>query len=645
MDEAKNLESNDGKSVREPFESKDSNDAVPHERKNVMSRLYSLFTNENPTDLNAEAVDPRYAKVLVKALDSKDPCYIKLRYFCQRIVVFKSFEIIISAVIIFNALTIGIQTDIKVGAKYYWWVHKLWGYKFTGVHDIPEAHGGIIQETHFVLFYIAEFLLRLLAFSYHVFLDPIIMCDLILIMLGIASVYLSSTGHVDPLKTFMVFRLLRLLKVAGMVKNFNNNTLWLLLRGLLTAVETSCYCLVLIAALCYMFAIISLEVLTLHKDLFDGPGKVIIDAQFPNLMISVLTLFQISTFDSAGAIYVPLSRNKPYVLVFFMIFMFVSGIAMMNLITAVIVENALENARNDKTMKAMKRREEFLKLIPKFRLMFQKLDMDQSGFLERHEFKDSCNVDPILFKELTEVMGVDEPMEIYDMLDFNNDGSISIDEFCSTLMKQCESKRPIVTQRVLQMAEKFPTLASDITEDMKEALRQQHDEPQDDQPDEHLVTSNLGESRKVGWKPSWECLPPDSSKRSELAAEVQITSPTTCTVMINTGDLAGASVQLQSPRSQMSLRVKIPNHAVVGQELHASLSPVSIRVGKSRPPPPRIKLSGGQTISPELELLMGRLTNIQNDLNKKVDQMEKNTLIEVNKLAIEVQKRKISSRI
>ena len=62
---------------------------------------------------------------------------------------------------------------------------------------------------------------------------------------------------------------------------------------------------------------------------------------------AIFTLFQIMTFDSWTRIARPIMRKQPWTLVYFLVFVAIGVFVLMNLVTAVIVENAFSIAKED----------------------------------------------------------------------------------------------------------------------------------------------------------------------------------------------------------------------------------------------------------------------------------------------------------
>ena len=82
-------------------------------------------------------------------------------------------------------------------------------------------------------------------------------------------------------------------------------TLWQLVRGLLSSAGTMFYTFVLVTLILYVAGIMALELITKQRHHFEEDEEALwlIDRHFPELGITMLTLVQFVTLDSAGAIH------------------------------------------------------------------------------------------------------------------------------------------------------------------------------------------------------------------------------------------------------------------------------------------------------------------------------------------------------
>merc|ERR1719161_781909 len=99
----------------------------------------------------------------------------------------------------------------------------------------------------------------------------------------------------------------------------------------------------------------------------DVDFKALVDEKFPDLFTIMLTLVAFVTCDSISAIYEPMIRVDWRLIFYFIPFILVVSIALMNLVTAVIVEAAIQQGKADREQK----QQELTKEFPHFADMFE----------------------------------------------------------------------------------------------------------------------------------------------------------------------------------------------------------------------------------------------------------------------------------
>merc|ERR1711874_153087 len=72
---------------------------------------------------------------------------------------------------------------------------------------------------------------------------------------------------------------------------------------------------------------------------------------FKGLNNSMMTLIQVLTWDSIGKTYRVLINKRPELAIFFGAFMLLGSISLMNLVTAIMVESSLRQAKEDQEAK------------------------------------------------------------------------------------------------------------------------------------------------------------------------------------------------------------------------------------------------------------------------------------------------------
>eukprot|EP00929_Paragymnodinium_shiwhaense_P080917 TRINITY_DN42247_c0_g1_i2.p1 TRINITY_DN42247_c0_g1~~TRINITY_DN42247_c0_g1_i2.p1 ORF type:complete len:557 (+),score=91.44 TRINITY_DN42247_c0_g1_i2:392-2062(+) len=335
------------------------------------------------------------------------------------------FDISVGLVILSNAITIGVETSVKSGGNpiplWLFWLEKFYLFVYT-----------------------FELVMRLYGFRLRAFDSSWVRFDCFLVVCGIVDEALQLTGLDDGgsgiLEKILLVRLLRLARLARLVRLMVRfRVLWLLVQGLLHSLNTLIWTFVIILILLYMFSILAMELVKPDENASERYND-IVHEYFSDLLNCLLTLLQGLTLDSMGNIYRPIILEKPYMFFYFMAFILIVSIALMNLITALMVESAMTQAQGDreanKAYMALKRK----KMIGELQILFRRLDADGSGLID---FDELMSADKDVKDRLWQLLQSNDPDElhhIFKTLDYDNSGAVGIDEFCEGLMRIQDGK-------------------------------------------------------------------------------------------------------------------------------------------------------------------------------------------------------------
>lgn len=140
--------------------------------------------------------------------------------------------------------------------------------------------------------------------------------------------------------------------------------------------------------------------------------------------------------------------RKMFELYFFFIILFVS-IALMNLVTAVLVEGALENASADKELEKLDLQEKLKSQMPRLLQIFKDIDKDGSGTLTMEEMA-MVPVD-VIPAELRSKARVSSMQEVFEMLDVDGGGELTREEFVDGLLNLFMQDVPVATIQTLRL--------------------------------------------------------------------------------------------------------------------------------------------------------------------------------------------------
>eukprot|EP00928_Gymnodinium_smaydae_P022252 TRINITY_DN1874_c0_g1_i1.p1 TRINITY_DN1874_c0_g1~~TRINITY_DN1874_c0_g1_i1.p1 ORF type:complete len:563 (+),score=81.22 TRINITY_DN1874_c0_g1_i1:124-1689(+) len=332
-----------------------------------------------------------------------------------------------------NAILIGIETELSLKGGDLTWIHLI--------------------EQFFLAFYTCEAVLKLFGRGLGAFKENWFRFDFVCIVLGhvtnVLSVYKTegTTAWWEQVMLIRVFRLLRLLRAFRMMKLFR--TMWTLVYGLFESMETIASTFGLLSVTLFMFACAGIDMITKDELLATHETTAeIVAFNFGDMGRTMLTLMQFVTCDSIASIYMPLVVLKPTLAVYFISALVFISISLMNLVTATLVEGALNTAQKmkmaeDKAVKLKMRR-----LLPTIVDVFRHVDVDGSGELTLEEME-HVHVKH-LPKEFKEKVSVENMKDMFDILDVDGTGKLSEMEFVEGLISIALMEVPLSTVQLLK---------------------------------------------------------------------------------------------------------------------------------------------------------------------------------------------------
>jgi voltage-gated sodium channel len=213
------------------------------------------------------------------------------------------FQRSIIAVIIFNGITLGLETSETFVANY----------------------GGALHAIDRVILaiFVGELALRLYAHRWRFFTDAWSIFDLLVVAISLAP----ASGSLSVLRALRILRAMRLISaVPGMKK---------VVGGLLSALPGMASIVMLLALVNYVGAVLATELY--------GPTA---PNHFGHLGRSLFTLFQVMTGEAWPEIANDVMDIHPTAWIFFVLYILVSTFVVLNLFTAVVV-SAMEPERRE----------------------------------------------------------------------------------------------------------------------------------------------------------------------------------------------------------------------------------------------------------------------------------------------------------
>lgn len=330
------------------------------------------------------------------------------------------FVMISGSAIVLNIFMIGIETD---------YMARHW-----------ESRPPIVfraLDTLFCMYFLIEILLRIVAYGAYFFCSWWNMFDLITVVLQLgeevtshlsenALLHLHGTlaqGHVGVVRVMRIFRLIRVMRFIRILSAFS--ALRMLVVSIIDSLRSLVWTLVLIFLAMFITSVYFTQIVTDHKLKHMGDRQLDED---DNLLIfygtldrTMLTLYQtISEGLHWDVAMEPLrSHCSPWMALVFSLYIAFVTFAMLNVITGVFVESAIQTANDDKKKV----------LMYQMRQLFLEADVDNSGTISWEEFKEQLE-NPQL-QSFLRVVDLDkqEAEDLFRLLDVNGEDEISADEF------------------------------------------------------------------------------------------------------------------------------------------------------------------------------------------------------------------------
>lgn len=349
------------------------------------------------------------------------------------------FDTFISLTIIVNVICIGIMSNLS-----------LYNMNHPGEdgYDLSSFHA---LECLFLVIYYIEIFLRCVAGGWTAFCTKTMCFDIFLVVAGtLGNVIHHGMGLNDALFMLQVLILLRALRLYKVIKTLQCFAgLWRLVSSLGSAASTMTSTVILLMLALYIAGCFAIELISKDPLLREeDETRHIIDTFFPSLDIAMVTCLGFVTMDGLDEIYLPIVKRRGYIILYFATVMVVVSIALMNLVTANLVEVLLENAKRNTEAE----RKRIVKLRPSIQKAFCILDVSEDNLLSKEDIM-MCN--EALPPDFLRIVSRDKLLELVDMLDLDNSGNVTEREFSEAIEKIASNSLSFQNMQQLKLLTKI----------------------------------------------------------------------------------------------------------------------------------------------------------------------------------------------
>jgi voltage-gated sodium channel len=389
-----------------------------------------------------------------------------------KVVKSEGFESAMGGLIVLNCMTMGIGAETLI--------------------DRANGWKGVVAtcEHVFTLVFVAELALRVFVYGWRFFVpfvgDMGHFIDAALVLVtGVLMVWIlplfriADSSVLRTISVLRVCRLARLVRVVAKVRLFHE--VWQLMRGLTESTRTLFWTIIVICFITYIFAVFGvvligseLKAKVQEADGMLDPELEALMEHFDGIFCTMQTLIQLLLLDSVHGILHPLMKYVGWSWLFFYAYISIAVIVLLNLVTAIIVDNAMKNSQKDEDQKLTEKETEKQKHLAQFRSLFELMDVDGDGQITWREFENAFEVPEVATKLKMLDFTPESCHELFFLLD-HGDGSLTLDEFFEGISNMDGNAKAKDSFKLLKLAgilqRSLQQFANDVQEDHAQILQ------------------------------------------------------------------------------------------------------------------------------------------------------------------------------
>jgi len=269
--------------------------------------------------------------------------------------------------------------------------------------------------------------------------------DVVLLIFSWADLMLEASvaeSAESPLESFSVLRTLRLVRLVRAVRIIRVmrffRELRIMLFSILSCFKSLFWLVAIMALVIYVFSIgfttAAMSYLDTPERWKDQDNEDLI-LFFGTLPGSMLSLYQSMSGGNDWAVFHDaIAATGPFWQLMFLCYISFMVFAVVNIVTGVFVEGAVELANNDQEARIHEQLEKKKRIEKELTQVFVAMDTDSNGLIHRDEFEELLQSEKVfaIFRDMD--VQADEAMRLFDALDEDQSGSIIAREFVEGCM-------------------------------------------------------------------------------------------------------------------------------------------------------------------------------------------------------------------
>jgi voltage-gated sodium channel len=244
-------------------------------------------------------------------------------------------------------------------------------------------------------------------------------------------------GALNMLSLLRVLRLLRLVRLIRMMTRFKE--LILLINGFISALRTVFWAMLFLSMIVIGFAIVFVKIFYKRGVAYDF-GDVSAYDNFGTVPKTVMTLCMCMTEGCVEGTIRPIVEEEPYMFAPWFAFLTLTYLGIMNMIVGILCETISNSAATDELNFNSKEELYKKRVLRAVTEIFEDIDVDGSGLLDREEFSSALMTNPSVQEGLF-ILDLADEENLFDTLDSDKSGTISFEEWANGVRLIMAGKR------------------------------------------------------------------------------------------------------------------------------------------------------------------------------------------------------------
>jgi len=312
--------------------------------------------------------------------------------------------------------------------------------------DFPDASCWGSVDLAFLMFFTIEICVRLAAYRLMFFCNQDWawnVFDFTLVGLGLASTFfIDSSGHmVTVLRTFRLLRVLRAFRIFSKFKKLR-----ILADGLIASLHSVGWIALLFLLVMFVYAISITNLAGKRWEQFSSAEDgAVVKEKFGTIRASMETLFIFLTCDDWSTPARIVNKEFPFMQFVWVSYIVLAVFTLLSLLTGLMADKMNQVRQEAEEQQTKERAEQVAELIEGIMVVFKEADRTGDQNIDLDEFQKLILGDRLASK-LRELsfpdMRSSEIKEVFDAMDTDSNGLLSLNEFRDGVLQLCKSYSP-----------------------------------------------------------------------------------------------------------------------------------------------------------------------------------------------------------